>query len=83
MPQVQDLVQHAELASIVERELANLPRREATILSLRLGLGGTEALTLEEIGAILGITRERTRQLQNRALTNLRERLKDDRNALI
>jgi RNA polymerase primary sigma factor len=79
----QDQVQLAELSDIVGRELASLPRREATIVSLRLGLGGTQALTLEEIGAILGITRERTRQLQNRAFATLRERLKDDRNALI
>lgn len=48
---------------------------EAAILSLRRGLGGRQEYTLEEIGAVLGITRERTRQLQNRALEALRERL--------
>lgn len=79
----EETVADGEVAAIVERELENLPRREATILSLRLGLGGSEAHTLEEIGAVLGITRERTRQLQNRALATLRERLKDDAVALI
>ena len=59
----------------LENLLAELPHREAMILRLRHGLGGTETHTLEEIGALLSITRERTRQLQNRALKSLKERL--------
>ncbi len=59
----------------LEQLLSELPNREALILRLRHGLGGTESHTLEQIGAILSITRERTRQLQNRALKNLRARL--------
>ena len=78
-----DEVMDSELADVVKREMSRLPQREAAILSLRLGIGGTEARTLEEIGAILGITRERTRQLQNRALDTLRERLKGMGEALI
>ena len=62
----------------LEELLADLPSREALILRLRHGLGGTETHTLEQIGAILSITRERTRQLQNRALKNLRGRLDPD-----
>jgi RNA polymerase primary sigma factor len=72
-----DSVQREQLRNIVRRELARLPEREAVILSLRLGLGGRQEHTLEEIGVVLGITRERTRQLQNRALEALRERLQD------
>lgn len=78
-----DTVHNGELSDIVRREIARLPKREATILSLRMGLGGTEAHTLEEIGAILGITRERTRQIQNRALDTLRNRLKETASALM
>jgi len=59
----------------LEQLLAELPAREALILRLRHGLGGMETHTLEQIGQILSITRERTRQLQNRALKNLRNRL--------
>lgn len=59
----------------LENLLSDLPPREAMILRLRHGLGGTETHTLEEIGALLSITRERTRQLQNRALKSLKERL--------
>lgn len=62
----------------LERLLDELPSREALILRLRHGLGGMETHTLEQIGAILSITRERTRQLQNRALKNLRSRLDPD-----
>lgn len=78
-----DEVMDSELADVVKREMSRLPQREAAILSLRLGIGGTEAHTLEEIGAIMGITRERTRQLQNRALDTLRARLKGMGEALI
>ncbi len=64
-----------ELTRKLESLLSELPPREAMILRLRHGLGGTESHTLEEIGALLSITRERTRQLQNRALKSLKERL--------
>ena len=64
-----------ELTRTIEGLLSELPPREAMILRLRHGLGGTESHTLEEIGALLSITRERTRQLQNRALKSLKERL--------
>jgi RNA polymerase primary sigma factor len=74
-PDSVETLQREQLRRIVRRELATLPEREAQILSLRLGLGGTQEHTLEQIGAVLGITRERTRQLQNRALEALRERL--------
>jgi len=82
-PDAVEQAARAELSERIAREVEALPPREAVILRLRLGLGGTEAHTLEEIGAILGITRERTRQLQNRALSTLRGRLKDAAPSLI
>ena len=72
-----ETVHAGEVWALVRGVLRELPEREARILNLRLGMDGTEPLTLEEIGGILGITRERTRQLQNRGLAVLRERLKD------
>lgn len=73
---VEDIHQR-QLKHIVGDLLKTLPPREATILTLRMGLDGTEVHTLEEIGQVLGITRERTRQLQNRALSELRKQLKN------
>jgi RNA polymerase primary sigma factor len=42
------------------------------VVVLRFGLGGQAPKTLEEVGAGLGITRERVRQLESRALRELR-----------
>ncbi len=68
----------ARLAESVAAVLDALPQREAFILRLRHGVGGSEAHTLEEIGRMLGITRERTRQLEARAVKRLREALAPD-----
>ena len=55
--------------------VAELPEREQRILTLRYGLSGAEdPKSLEEIGRILGITRERVRQLEADALRRLAER---------
>lgn len=51
----------------------SLQDREATILKLYFGLERPEPLTLEEIGAVMGITRERVRQIKERALQRLRQ----------
>jgi RNA polymerase primary sigma factor len=51
--------------------LDELDRRKALVLRLRFGLEGDEALTLEEIGDRLGLTRERVRQIEKQALAEL------------
>ncbi len=56
----------------IEAALDDLDEREKLILVLRFGLGGQEPQTLEEIGSHFGLTRERIRQMQNRALAKLR-----------
>ena len=53
--------------------LQTLSKREIQIISLHYGLVGGEVLTLEEIGKILGITRERVRQIEFKALAKLRK----------
>jgi RNA polymerase primary sigma factor len=59
----------------LHRAVADLPEREQEILKLRYGLNGDQdPKSLEEIGRILGITRERVRQLEGEALRRLAER---------
>ncbi len=55
--------------------IGSLTSREQLILRLRYGLGGEEEHTLEQIGQSLGLSRERVRQLEARALKKLRETL--------
>lgn len=59
--------------------LGGLDEREATVLKLRFGLGGCEPKTLKEIGAELGLTRERVRQIETEALRRLADGLTDPR----
>ena len=63
--------QHA-LKNTIEETLATLKDREAKIVGLYFGLDDQEPMTLEEIGALFGITRERVRQIKEKALLRLR-----------
>ncbi len=60
------------LSESVEEVLGTLKEREAKILRLYFGLDGKEPMTLEEIGSMMGITRERVRQIKEKALARLR-----------
>jgi len=59
------------LAEVVEEALETLEPRDAKVLRLYYGLQGEREHTLEEIGDMLGVTRERIRQLRDRALRRL------------
>jgi RNA polymerase primary sigma factor len=61
-------IRSAELAQALRR----LNPRQQRVLTERFGLNGEKPKTLEEVGVILGITRERVRQLETRALRELR-----------
>ncbi len=61
------------LSEEIEHALRTLPPRDAKVLRLYFGLDGDREHTLEEIGGMLGVTRERVRQLRDRALRRLRE----------
>lgn len=62
------LRERADLAGILD----DLPERERTVIRLRFGLGGEEALTLETIGKRVGLSRERVRQIETSGLKKLR-----------
>jgi len=57
----------------LDAALAALPSRDAKVLRLYFGLDDGKTRTLEEIGQMMGVTRERIRQLRDRALRQLRE----------
>jgi RNA polymerase primary sigma factor len=56
----------------VERSLATLTPRESEVVRLYFGLGREHPLTLEEIGELFKLTRERVRQIKEKALRRLR-----------
>ena len=74
----EELLDHDILRHAMEL-LGTLEEREATVLKLRFGLGGVEPRTLKEIGAELGLTRERVRQIETEALRRLADGLTDPR----
>ena len=61
------------LTETISEALETLEPRDAKVLRLYFGLEGEREHTLEEIGNMLGVTRERIRQLRDRALRRLRE----------
>lgn len=61
------------LREAVSELLAHLPDREANVVRLHFGLDGGEPMTLEQIGAISGITRERVRQIREKAFSRIRK----------
>jgi len=67
-----DAVFHITLQETIEQILSHLSEREVRIIKLRYGLAGEGPYTLQETGKILGITRERVRQIQEKAIAKLR-----------
>ena len=61
---------------IVEAVLATLSNKEADILRMRFGIGADKPMTLEEVGQHYGVTRERIRQVENKAIRKLRNPLR-------
>lgn len=68
----QTAAEASALQRIVSEALADLTPREQRILRLRFGIGSTTDHTLEEIGKEFGLTRERIRQIEAKALEKLR-----------
>ncbi len=49
-----------------------LTEKESRVLIMRFGIGGIEPMTLEQVGTVMGVTRERIRQIESKALRKLR-----------
>ena len=63
---------HESLRTEIERALETLPPREADVVRLYFGLGEKHAMTLEEIGETFDLTRERVRQIKEKAIRRLK-----------
>ena len=66
------LLMRNSLEEEIEMALGTLEEREAEVVRLYFGLGGVNEMTLEEIGVKFGLTRERVRQIKEKALRKLR-----------
>lgn len=64
-----------EVREQIRRMLDDLDEREALVIRLRYGLDGERPRTLQEIGAVCGLTRERVRQIQAAVLSRFADRL--------
>jgi RNA polymerase primary sigma factor len=72
-PGPDDLAAQAAGRDALLQALRDLPARQQQVLVLRFGLDAGEPRTLEEVGAVLGISRERARQLERAGLSALRD----------
>ena len=68
----EDVIMTSDWSERLKSAVEELPDREAQILRLRFGLNGSQEYTLEEIGQQFGVSRERIRQLEARALRQMR-----------
>jgi RNA polymerase primary sigma factor len=71
-PKPFDQVAESDLRLKVTKGLATLPPRQEAVLRFRFGIGHARDYTLEEVGEYFGVTRERIRQIEQKALRALR-----------
>lgn len=71
-PDPMDIVSDLDLAKVVHKILGTLKLKDESILRMRFGIGVTDAMTLDEIGARMGLTRERIRQIESKAIRHLK-----------
>ena len=74
-----DIVEDAQLVALIDRFLGELTLKEARVVRMRFGIGVHDAMTLEEIGARLDVTRERVRQIEAAALRKFKHPARLDR----
>lgn len=74
-PSPEDQVDRHRVRTLVRREVALLSERQRVIILNRFGLDGRPAMTFQELGEMLGLSRERARQIEEEAMARLRRRL--------
>lgn len=71
-PDPMEVVSDRDTSKVVQNILGTLKLKEESILRMRFGIGVSDAMTLDEIGSRIGVTRERIRQIEARALRKLK-----------
>jgi RNA polymerase primary sigma factor len=71
-PQTDDLLMRESLEREIQRSLASIAKKERDVINLYYGIGTSHGLTLEEIGSKLDLTRERVRQIKDKAIRRLK-----------
>jgi len=71
-PHTDDTLMRESLAREIQRSLATLTKKERDVINLYYGIGIPHGLTLEEIGAKFDLTRERVRQIKEKAIRRLK-----------
>jgi RNA polymerase primary sigma factor len=67
-----DIVSERDLAMAVRKVLGTLKAKDESIVRMRFGIGVPDVMTLEEVGSRMGVTRERIRQLESKAMRVLK-----------
>ena len=66
------ILMHESLGREIQRSLATLSEKERDVINMYYGIGMNHGLTLEEIGAKFNLTRERVRQIKEKAIRQIR-----------
>lgn len=67
-----DIVSDRDLSKVVHQILGTLKLKDENLLRMRFGIGVPDAMTLDEIGGRMGVTRERIRQIESKAIGHLK-----------
>ena len=76
-PRPDKKLMHESLSLEIERALDTLPNRESDVIKLSFGIGEKNPMTLEEIGEIFDVTRERVRQIREKGIRRLKQSSKN------
>ena len=77
LPSPENQLMVESLRKDIDRSLSTLSSREMTVMRLYFGLNGVQPMSLEEIGGRFDLTRERVRQIKEKAIRNLRQALRN------
>lgn len=71
-PDPMEIVSDRDMSKVVHKILGTLKLKDENILRMRFGIGVFDAMTLDEIGIRMGVTRERIRQIESKAIRHLK-----------